>query len=258
MEEKSNLTLRKEPLVPLNMRMEYSNSFWLSSPLLSHYTDWTIPAPQVFNPYMLGLSAQRILQNTQDSNGYLLLCMSLTNNCRQHLVFSATQCALTNVVFWCPRVNDWQKNVKNNKHLMKAAKRLFCMLLYSEGWGGSGGNKLMTYQSMLRIWLCSARNETGDSMASRDLAQRRTTLSPVRWIFSVNWSTAILDGAQTRTEPPLCFTKWYTMVADVTVFPVPGGPWINDNGRWTACFTAYTWKTTKHYMNLTYINYMEL
>ena len=129
-------------------------------------------------------------------------------------------------------------------------------ILYASIFGG--GNKLMTHQSMLRIWLCSARNETGDSMASRDLAQRRTTLSPVRWIFSVNWSTAILDGAQTRTEPPLCFTKWYTMVAEVTVFPVPGGPWINDNGRWTACFTAYTWKTKKHYMNLRYVNYMQL
>lgn len=150
-----------------------------------------------------------------------------------------------------PKVSDRWKNV-NQEHLMKANNKLFYMLLY---WGG---NKLMTHQSMLRIWLCSARNETGDSMASRDLAQRRTTLSPVRWIFSVNWSTAILDGAQTRTEPPLCFTKWYTMVAEVTVFPVPGGPWINDNGRWTACFTAYTWKTTKHYMNLRYVNYMKL
>lgn len=111
-----------------------------------------------------------------------------------------------------------------------------------------------THQSMLRIWLWSARNETGDSMASRDLAQRRTTLSPVRWIFSVSWSTAILEGAQTRTEPPLCFTKWYTMVADVTVLPVPGGPWISESGRWTACFTAYTYTISKHPMNPKYQN----
>jgi hypothetical protein len=36
MKGKSNLTLEKEPLVPLNMRMESTNSFWL---YLSHHTD---------------------------------------------------------------------------------------------------------------------------------------------------------------------------------------------------------------------------
>lgn len=50
------------------------------------------------------------------------------------------------------------------------------------------------------------------------------TLSPVLWIFSVSWSTAMLDGAHTSTGPLFCFTMWYTTVADVTVLPVPGGP----------------------------------
>ena len=63
-------------------------------------------------------------------------------------------------------------------------------------------------------------------MASLDLAHRRTTFNPVFSIFSVNWSTAVFEGAQTKIGPPCCFTNWYTMVADVTVFPVPGGPKI--------------------------------
>ena len=50
------------------------------------------------------------------------------------------------------------------------------------------------------------------------------TLSPVLWIFSVSWSTAMLEGAHTKAGPLFCFTRWYTMVADVTVLPVPGGP----------------------------------
>lgn len=52
---------------------------------------------------------------------------------------------------------------------------------------------------MFLIWLCKARKDTGESMASRLLAQRRTTFSPVWWIFSVSWSTAMLLGAQTST-----------------------------------------------------------
>ena len=63
-------------------------------------------------------------------------------------------------------------------------------------------------------------------MASLDLAHRRTTFNPVFSIFSVNWSTAVFEGAQTKIGPPCCFTNWYTMVAEVTVFPVPGGPKI--------------------------------
>lgn len=84
-----------------------------------------------------------------------------------------------------------------------------------------------TNLSMLRIWLWRARKDTGESMASRLLAASRTTFIPVRCIFSVSWSTAMLDGAQTKTGPPVCFTRWYTMVAEVTVLPVPGGPWRN-------------------------------
>ncbi len=57
---------------------------------------------------------------------------------------------------------------------------------------------VISYPVWALTWLWSARNETGESMASRDLAQRRTTFSPVRWIFSVSWSTAMLLGAHTR------------------------------------------------------------
>ena len=37
---------------------------------------------------------------------------------------------------------------------------------------------------------------------------------------------AVFEGAQTKMGPPplFCFTNWYMMVAEVTVFPVPGGP----------------------------------
>lgn len=34
------------------------------------------------------------------------------------------------------------------------------------------------------------------------------------------------------------------MVAEVTVFPVPGGPWIRLKGRCNTVFTAYTCATT--------------
>jgi len=100
----------------------------------------------VFNPLVLGLSAQRIQQNTQDSNGYPLLRMFLANSCRQHLVFSPTHSVLNNVVSGAKGLMTDGKNVENQKHLMKADNRLFYMLLYSVG-----GNKLMTHQSMLRI-----------------------------------------------------------------------------------------------------------
>lgn len=156
---------------------------------------------------------------------------------------------------------------------------------------------------MLRVWLCRARKDTGESMASLLLAHSLTTLRPVWWIFSVSWSTAMLLGAQTstglwgdksqdqqliqlfetrKTKPcpkclsvllnvkkikirfqcllllyshsnkyrlveywrgsyPLpCRARWYTIVAEVTVFPVPGGPWIRLRGRCSTVFTAYT------------------
>lgn len=61
------------------------------------------------------------------------------------------------------------------------------------------GRLAHTHLSMFLIWLCRARKDTGESMASRLLAQSRTTFSPVWWIFSVSWSTAMLLGAQTST-----------------------------------------------------------
>jgi hypothetical protein len=114
-----------------------------------------------------------------------------------------------------------------------------------------------------------------DSTDSRDRDARRTTFSPVIAIFSVRWSTATLDGAHTSTwdcrhtnstggAHRRCaphgdvvadgllarelqrartwdiLARWYTMVAEVTVFPVPGGPWMRDSGRWSTCFTADT------------------
>jgi len=33
-----------------------------------------------------------------------------------------------------------------------------------------------------------------------------------------------LEGAQTKTFPIFCLTRWYTKVVEVTVLPVPGGP----------------------------------
>lgn len=78
--------------------------------------------------------------------------------------------------------------------------------------------------SLLATCECSVRCETDDSSASRDLAVTRTTLSPVAWIFSVSWSTATFDGAQTSTWPGFILLRWYTIDADVTVLPVPGGP----------------------------------
>mmetsp|Transcript_24191 Transcript_24191/g.75649 ORF Transcript_24191/g.75649 Transcript_24191/m.75649 type:complete len:232 (-) Transcript_24191:974-1669(-) len=108
--------------------------------------------------------------------------------------------------------------------------------------------------SSLRRWSLRSSSSSGVSMArsmtwrerwsieeltaSRDLAQRRTTLRPVAWIFSASWSTAMFDGATTRTWPAFWRARWETMAAEVTVFPVPGGPWINERGCWTTALTA--------------------
>mmetsp|Transcript_5605 Transcript_5605/g.9208 ORF Transcript_5605/g.9208 Transcript_5605/m.9208 type:complete len:216 (+) Transcript_5605:1360-2007(+) len=75
-----------------------------------------------------------------------------------------------------------------------------------------------------RTSVCSVKWSTDENAASLDLAAIRTTLRPVLWIFSVSWSTATLEGAHTSTCPTFCFAKWYTSEAEVTVFPVPGGP----------------------------------
>mmetsp|Transcript_35599 Transcript_35599/g.120618 ORF Transcript_35599/g.120618 Transcript_35599/m.120618 type:complete len:236 (+) Transcript_35599:1038-1745(+) len=96
--------------------------------------------------------------------------------------------------------------------------------------------------SMSRSIVCSVKWSTDVEMASRDLAQRRTTLRPVAWIFSVSWSTAMFDGAVTRTCPMPCFAKCQTIAADVTVLPVPGGPWISDSGCVTTERTAAAWE----------------
>mmetsp|Transcript_638 Transcript_638/g.1239 ORF Transcript_638/g.1239 Transcript_638/m.1239 type:complete len:412 (-) Transcript_638:609-1844(-) len=76
---------------------------------------------------------------------------------------------------------------------------------------------------------------------SRLLATMRTTFKPERWIFAQSWSTATLLGAHTNTCPTSCLAKWNTRLAEVTVFPVPGGPWIKDRGRCSTSFTAENW-----------------
>jgi hypothetical protein len=40
--------------------------------------------------------------------------------------------------------------------------------------------------------------------------------------------------------------RWYTMVAEVTVLPVPGGPWMRERGRCSTCFTADTCQAVRH------------
>ena len=48
-----------------------------------------------------------------------------------------------------------------------------------------------------------------------------------------------------NTSYPLpCLARWYTTVAEVTVFPVPGGPWMRLRGRCSTVFTAYTYVMT--------------
>ena len=50
-------------------------------------------------------TAQRSLQKTKDLNGHLLLCMFIANEFQWSPAFSASHCMLTEVVFWCQRVN---------------------------------------------------------------------------------------------------------------------------------------------------------
>jgi len=52
----------------------------------------------------------------------------------------------------------------------------------------------------------------------------------------------MFEGAHTKTLPIFYFTKWVTSVVEVTVFPVPGGPWIRVNGVVKAFRTADIWK----------------
>ena len=67
-------------------------------------------------------------------------------------------------------------------------------------------------------------------------------MRPVALIFSASWSTATLEGAATSTCPCPCLARWYTMAADVTVLPVPGGPWMRLTGFCRTLFTADTWQ----------------
>ena len=52
----------------------------------------------------------------------------------------------------------------------------------------------------------------------------------------------MFDGAQTKTLPIRCLAKWYTKVVEVTVLPVPGGPWMRVSGVIKAFLTALIWK----------------
>lgn len=44
-----------------------------------------------------------------------------------------------------------------------------------------------------------------------------------------------------HTCPWPCLAMWYTSAAEVTVLPVPGGPWIKLIGLWRTLLTAYTY-----------------
>ena len=44
-----------------------------------------------------------------------------------------------------------------------------------------------------------------------------------------------------RTCAPVAWQRWYTIVALVTVLPVPGGPWISDSGWPSTDRTACSW-----------------
>ena len=44
-----------------------------------------------------------------------------------------------------------------------------------------------------------------------------------------------------RTWPSPALARWYTMVAEVTVLPVPGGPWMSDSGDCSTALTALIW-----------------
>jgi hypothetical protein len=65
-----------------------------------------IEAISIPNPLEQELSAQRILQKTQDLNGRTLHCMFLADEFSWYLVFSESHCASITVDFWSQRVND--------------------------------------------------------------------------------------------------------------------------------------------------------
>jgi hypothetical protein len=52
----------------------------------------------------------------------------------------------------------------------------------------------------------------------------------------------MFDGAHTNTFPSFCFTRWTTSAVDVTVLPVPGGPYIKLSGVINAFLMAFIWK----------------
>mmetsp|Transcript_4711 Transcript_4711/g.20125 ORF Transcript_4711/g.20125 Transcript_4711/m.20125 type:complete len:436 (+) Transcript_4711:1022-2329(+) len=132
-------------------------------------------------------------------------------------------------------------------------------------------------QSIVSASLCSASSSTVVPTCSRERASTRTTRTPAAAMREARLSAATLDGAATSTRrrgarscacmrrllalPPLalllrrrasmaacsaswssrpCRTRCHTIMADVTVLPVPGGPWISVRGCASAVRTAAT------------------
>lgn len=60
----------------------------------------------------------------------------------------------------------------------------------------------------------------------------------------------MLLGAHTRTGPFCCLTRWYTMVADVTVLPVPGGPYGQDIHRQQYLAPLWVGKVQSNHPNI--------
>ena len=68
-------------------------------------------------------------------------------------------------------------------------------------------------------------------LSSLVLLQTLTTFTPVLAIFAARESTAILLGAVTSICLFLLnFASQKINVAEVTVLPVPGGPWMREKG----------------------------
>lgn len=65
---------------------------------------------------------------------------------------------------------------------------------------------------------------------------------------------SIASHMKSITCPCPCLAMWYTIAADVTVFPVPGGPCIKLIGFWRTLFTAKTCIGRKLKMNINHIS----
>ena len=117
-----------------------------------------------------------------------------------------------------------------------------------------------------------------------EIIYTKNTFKPMALIFSASWSEATLLGAHTNTcetyisclkfktltgnckqaitnqnhpkcmpfyLPWPCFAKWYTIAANVTIFPILGGPWIKLTGFCKTLLTTLTCTWTKDKLQFT-------